>query len=326
MGDKVFIIVLNWNGITDTLECLFSLREIDYPSFEIVVVDNGSSDDSVAQINKFFPDITLLQTGKNLGYAEGNNVGIRHSLEQGADYIFILNNDTIVDSNILTELVSASRHSNDKGIFSAKIFYYDHPNVIWYAGGYWLPERPGFIHDGTNETDSSRFSELKECDFACGCALFLSRMVIEQIGIMDQKFFLTFEETDWCYRAKQFGISSYFVPSARLWHKVSASLGGEDSPLREYFIMRNMLLWAQTHLSFKEFLKVLLRCTIQLTGWETNKNSFSFKFHFWNINRMLHRLFSNKVSNVEKARRQGFLHFLLRRFGDCPADIRLLND
>ena len=193
----VYLIILNWNGMKDTLECLESVRAIDYPNCKIVVVDNGSHDNSCAEIEKQFHDVILIRNGENLGFAEGNNVGIRYALEHNADYIFLLNNDTIVDDQIIKELMSASRKFDDKGIFGAQIFYYSEKQKVWYAGVKWVSSDSVFYHleDRLNQ------DVIKETDYACGCALFLSAKIIEKIGLLDRRYFLTFEEADWCYRA-----------------------------------------------------------------------------------------------------------------------------
>ena len=126
---KVSIIVLNWNGRNDTLECLESVERIEYPNFDVVVVDNGSNDDSVAAIHAKFPEITLLETGKNLGYAGGNNVGIHHALQQNANYILLLNNDTVVDPALVQQFVEAGQLMPEGGAFGAKIYLYSKPDL-----------------------------------------------------------------------------------------------------------------------------------------------------------------------------------------------------
>jgi len=130
MTPLVFIIVLNWNGKDDTLECLGSLQQLDYPNFETVVVDNGSTDGSEDVIRSAFPSVNFIQTGRNLGYAGGNNVGIKHALSHGADYVWLLNNDTTVDPNALTALVETAQADPKIAVVGSKIFYYDQPDVI----------------------------------------------------------------------------------------------------------------------------------------------------------------------------------------------------
>lgn len=134
---QVFIIILNWNGKTDTLACLNSLQKITYSNQEVVVIDNGSSDDSVAQIKTLYPEVIILETGENLGYAEGNNVGIRYALEHHAEFILLLNNDTIVAPDVLDQLANAALQNPEAGVFGATLFYMDKPDTVWFAGAQW---------------------------------------------------------------------------------------------------------------------------------------------------------------------------------------------
>ena len=208
---KIIIIVLNWNGRDDTLECIDSIQQIDYPDFSTVVVDNGSSDDSVNSIKKRFPDVIVLETGENLGFAAGNNVGMRYALEHGADFILLLNNDTVVDSQLLKNFMKAAESVRDGGIFGAKIYYFTEPDKIWYAGGKWIEKTQCFDHVGLNETDNgTAFNAITETDYACGCALLVRAEVLKNIGLLDERFFLIFEETDLCYRGKRAGIQVLF--------------------------------------------------------------------------------------------------------------------
>ncbi|MCR4287544.1 MAG: glycosyltransferase family 2 protein, partial [Deltaproteobacteria bacterium] len=134
MTKKVFVIVLNWNGYQDTIECVESLKGVDYPDLEIIIIDNGSIDDSVEVLRRRFPALLVLETGRNLGFAGGANFGIRRALNDGADYVIVLNNDTVVDEGFVRELVEAAREHKDAGILCSKVYFYDRPDAIWYAG------------------------------------------------------------------------------------------------------------------------------------------------------------------------------------------------
>lgn len=251
---KVSIIVLNWNGRDDTLECLESLRALDYPRREVVVVDNGSEDGSVSSIGAAFPEAKLIETGKNLGYAGGNNAGLEYVLRGDAEFVLLLNNDTKVDPKIVSELVAASRSRPDAAFFSPKIYIYSEPTRIWFAGGRWMEAKARFFHlgQGIEDTDG-QFATVKDIDYVCGCALFARTSVIRQIGLLDERFFLVFEDVDWCYRARAAGFKLIFVPQAVLWHKASKSFGGSASPMISYFHTRNRLLWGKKHLSKRGF-------------------------------------------------------------------------
>jgi GT2 family glycosyltransferase len=331
--NKVAIIVLNWNGKQDTLECLESIGKIDYQNLEIIVVDNGSNDDSVKAIQENFPEVNILQTGKNLGYAGGNNYGMRYALENGADYILLLNNDVIVDSQLVIKFIEATLRVSQWAIFAAKIYYFSQPQKIWYAGARRVGSTAHFMHIGQGSFDNeNKFNSFAETDYACGCAIFFDKTVIEKIGLFDEKFFLTYEEADFCYRARKAGVKSYIVPGAKIWHKVSISFGGEESPLFRYFISRNKLLWAEKNLPIfqriliymrasKEFLSLLLppfrlRSTRDIASI-TKLRSALIEYK--------HSFIKNYNDPLLKAKRLGLRDYFLRRFGECSESVRLIG-
>ncbi len=331
---KIAIIILNWNGKDDTLECLESVQRIDYPNFDVIVVDNGSKDDSVKAFRNKFPEVTVLETGENQGFAGGNNVGMRYALRNGADYILLLNNDTIVDSQLLKNFINASVLVQQAGIFGAKIYYYSEPNKIWYAGARWVNEISHFLHVGQGCIDNGQdFSSIVETDYACGCALFAKADMLNKIGFLDEKFFLTFEETDLCYRARRAGFKSYFVPEAKVWHKVSTSFGGEGSVLFNYFLMRNRLLWAEKNLPFGkrlvlykdvfyELLRYILPPRFRLNKSGENSSLKGIYSSLVDYKKSFVKKFNNPV---KKARFRAVLDYCLRRFGNCPQAVRSLG-
>ena len=196
---KIFIVLLNWNGKSDTLDCLKSLTQIK-TEHQIIVVDNGSSDDSVVSIQSAYPDTILIETGENLGYAEGNNVGIRHALEKGADYIFILNNDTTVESDILTAFLKNSKAP----IQGAKTHLMSDPSLLDHLGGIWNYHKGEFDLVAARER-AENWTEPLLLDYVCGVALFVKAEVFKKIGLFEKRFFLFWEESDWCLRAKRAG-------------------------------------------------------------------------------------------------------------------------
>ena len=242
----VYIIVLNWNGWQDTIECIESCLKLTYPRYRIVIVDNGSADGSVLKLQERFPGIDILQAGKNLGFAGGNNVGIRHALEQGADYVWLLNNDTIVDPTALAELVNAAKVSDAVGIVGSKIYFFSKPDVIWFAGGFIRYSRGTSVHRGQLERDEGQYNEISEVDYITGCSLLIKHEVVAKVGLMDERFFLLFEEADWNQRAKEQGYKILYVPLSKVWHKVSVSIGA-DSPAYYYYLIRNSLLFTLKH-------------------------------------------------------------------------------
>ncbi len=256
---RISIIVLNWNGKKDTLECLASLRHLDYSPFHILVVDNGSSDGSAAAIRQRFPDIEILETGQNFGFAEGNNIGIRHALKKALkpDYLLLLNNDTVVDPQLLNAFVSAMHPPI--GILGAKIYLYDQKNTFDHLGGVWNAKKAAFDLIGNREIDDGKsWEKTRSLDYACGCALFVKTAVFEQIGLLEPKFFLIWEESDFCFRARRAGYSTMMCPQAKLWHKVSASFVG-GKPHSTYFWWRNRLLWIERNCSLREKIPLYLR-------------------------------------------------------------------
>lgn len=325
-GIHVSVILLNWNGKDDTLDCLKSLQDLSYPNYDIIVIDNGSTDDSVSAIKQGFPDIALIETGANLGFAEGNNVGIRHALKQNSDYILLLNNDTIVAPDILTAFIIAAEDNPNGGLFTAKMYYHSKPDTLWYAGATWDPDNSVFIHKGKGEKDdSAKYDTLIETDYACGCAIFIRTSILPKLGLMDKQFFLTYEETDWSFRARALGYSVLYVPQAVLWHKVSVSFGGPGSPLQSYFFARNRLLWAERHLSKKEYCSVLRYSMQEIFAWNVRRPGVNpLKNIYWNLSGSLRRVRKPNASPAIRAKYLGLRDYMLRRFGDCPTEVRQL--
>ena len=231
----IYIIVLNWNGLRDTRECLDSLRRVSLPPARVLVVDNGSGDGSQEAIRREFPDVTLLETGANLRFAEGNNAGIRFALEHGADQIMLLNNDTTVDPAFLGAMSETLLAHADTGIVTPKILYHQDPGIIWYAGGeisFWSGT---MRHSGIREQDDGRFDVAGETAYASGCCMLLRRETVERIGLLDGAYYMYSEDADWCMRARRAGFQIRYEPRAKVWHKVSVSAGGHLS----FFKLRN---------------------------------------------------------------------------------------
>lgn len=325
---KVTIVILNWNGKDDTLECLDSVRRIIYSNCSIVVVDNGSIDGSVEAIKATHPNVTVLETGANLGFAEGNNVGIRWAIREGAEYIYLLNNDTVVDPGVIDEFIKVTKAFPDAGILGGNIYYYSDPTRRWYAGVMWDEKRMHFIHrgDGINEKQTG-FKTIQDTAYACGCSLFISTAVISDVGLMDSRFFLTYEETDWCYRARRAGYAILFAPDAIVWHKVSASFGGSESPLINYFMARNRLLWGEKNLPIKgqlRLFKTVLRELIPPYRIHSHEVGNVIKWAWWATVGWRASLQKRWEKLVYRAECYGVRDYFLRRFGNCPDGVRAL--
>lgn len=254
---KICIIVLNFNGKKDTLECLASLKKLKHPDFAILVIDNGSKDHSLEEISAKYPDVLYLDNKQNLGFAEGNNRGIDHVLND-FEALLILNNDTIVDPYFLIHLERAVKEK-PKSILGAKIYQYYNKDYLDHLGGIWNPRRAQFDLIGAGfKEDHKSFEQLYPLDYICGCALFASAQAFKDIGLFDPRFFLFWEESDLCARAKKKGYEVLVCPQAKLWHKVSASFTG-GKPHTTYFWWRNRLLWMEKNLDKKTLTLLFLR-------------------------------------------------------------------
>jgi len=243
MSQKTCIIILNWNGKSDTLKCLESLKN---PSYEVIIVDNGSTDDSVEAIQKAYPEITLIENGFNLGYAGGNNVGIEYALKRGFDFLYILNNDTIVDSHCIDALLDQFAHEPDLGILGSTIIRMDEPELIDHLGGRWNPNRCAFDYIGYREPRDALKTQ-GSLDYVCGAAVMIKREVFEKVGLFDPRFFLFWEEADLCFRASRAGFAIRSCPDSLIWHRISASFTG-GKPHASYFVNRNRLLWIEKNI------------------------------------------------------------------------------
>jgi GT2 family glycosyltransferase len=242
----VAIVILNWNGWRDTLACVASCRKLAWPKFSFIVVDNASTDGSEDFLKKNFPEVEIIQSGANLGFAGGNNVGIRHALEMGADYVWLLNNDTIVDPHALTPLVEEMEREASFGIAGSKIYYYADPARIWSAGGAWQKGRLRVRQRGANQRDDGRYDEVCEVGSVSGCSMLVRCSAIQKIGLMKEDFFLYWEDTEWCARAREKGYKVIFVPASHVWHKVSASTG-HGSFIQYYYSTRNGFCFLKKH-------------------------------------------------------------------------------
>mgnify|MGYP001563305766 FL=1 len=235
---KVFIIILNWNGLQDTLECLESVYKLEYSNFEVVVVDNGSSDDSVKVIRNAYPQVTLIENDKNLGFTGGNNIAMRYAMRHGCDYMWLLNNDTIVESDALCKIITAAEKSLDIGLVSPVIYYYDKPDKIQFCGCYidW------------KDLSISSVSDIVILDQVCkerqislwGTALLIKRCIIEQVGYLNEKYFAYYEDYEYSTRVANADYRNIVQREAKVYHKGSGSTSGQESPIQVFLRTRNL--------------------------------------------------------------------------------------
>ena len=239
---KTSIILLNWNGKENTIKCLESLKTLNYPNYETIIVDNASSDDSVEVISHKFPSVILITNQKNLGFAEGNNTGIRYALERETDYVFLLNNDAIVDEETVTELVQTAESDNKIGILGSKIYFYHTPERIQSAGAHIDVKTGRMLYPHYGKRVRAANGKAVDVDAVSGTAMMVKRELIEKVGMLDPTFFCYFEDTDWCIRARKAGYRVVIVPMSKIWHKGGVSTGGGATPTSIYYSVRNHLL------------------------------------------------------------------------------------
>src|SRR5579871_2974178 len=242
------VVVLSWNGREDTLACLASLARADAPGLITIVADNGSSDGTAEAVAEGFPAVELIHNGANLGFAGGNNAGIRRALELGATHVLVLNNDTELDPGFVGALLDEAERRPDAGALCSKILFADPSDLIWFAGATFDP-RSGYNgrQRGYREHDDGRFDDVHETDRACGAAMLVPREVLEKVGLFDDDLFVYSEDTDWSLRAREAGYRLYVVPQSKVWHKVSAASGGESSPTTLYYNLRNTIVVCERH-------------------------------------------------------------------------------
>jgi GT2 family glycosyltransferase len=222
LAPQVHAVVLAFNLYDDTRECLESLGKISYENMIVVLVDNGSSDGTPDRVRADFPDVQVIETGRNLGVPWGYNVGFSHALRAGAEYVLMLNNDTIVDPQMLERLLEAGQDDPQTGILVPKILYYDDPEVVWSVGGRYRTFPPALIGVG-QDRPSADFDRPFFLEYALGCGLLIHRRAFEQVGLLDPGYFFFFEDWDFTHRVRTHGLHILFVPEARMWHKVSKS-------------------------------------------------------------------------------------------------------
>ena len=281
---KIAIVILHFTNKKQTLSCLLSINKLETEGLktEVVVVNNNPKEnlhDLKTKFNKF----SFLETGKNLGYAAGNNFGIKRVLKEKPDFVFVINNDTVLDEKILLNLIEFAKTDEKIGILGPKIYFApgyefhkeryqveDQGKVIWYAGSLIDWSNVASSHRGVDEIDHGQYDTPMETDFVSGCAMLVKKEVWEKIGFFDERFFLYWEDVDFCQRAKIAGFKIVFVPQAKLWHANAGSseVGGA---LHDYYMTRNRLLFGLRYASFKTKLalfKQSLKILFQGRPWQ----------------------------------------------------------
>lgn len=239
----VSVILVNYNGAKDTIECISSIEKTAETEYRIIVVDNKSTDESIFELREAQKkyQFDLIESPENKGFSAGNNIGICKAISLGTDYVWLLNNDTLVESSTMSQLMNGFCNSPLCGMTIGKILFEGKKDTVWYAGGTFNKGIARTIHDHYGEKDNSHEKEMHTVSFATGCCMLISRKAIEKVGLMDEDYFLYEEDTDYCLRFVNCGFEIKYVPQAIIYHKVSASTGA-SSPLSQYYACRNKYL------------------------------------------------------------------------------------
>lgn len=244
------MILVTWNQREDARECLASLDRTSWKDKRIVLVDNASEDGTCEDIRRRHPETVILEQKRNKGFAAANNIGIRYALDEKIPYIFLLNTDTIVAKDIFDHLVEALERDTALGLAGPKMYFYDDPTRIWFAGGMTDPDTGHSVHlrFGQQDMDPEE-KESMPCNFIAGAGMFIRSEVFHRIGLLDESFFHTAEDNDFCIRAHRAGFKMAFVPQAKLWHKVMSTTGGTEksNSVYTYYEYRNKCLLMKKH-------------------------------------------------------------------------------
>ncbi|MFZ0254052.1 MAG: glycosyltransferase family 2 protein [Gammaproteobacteria bacterium] len=299
----VYVIVLNYNGYGDTIECVRSVRQATYQNVRVVIVDNKSSDGSFERFQKYFSrdcddavcalslgktgeklvevnkKIVLIQAAANRGYGQGNNLGIKYALTQKADYIVILNNDTIVDQSFIEPLVESCEQDREIGVAGGKILFFEEPDTIWYAGGRLSPLTALVKHFHFRKKDVG-LAIPDGTNFISGCMLFVPARTFSDVGLLNEEYFMYVEDVEFSFRILKRGLRFKVCEQSKVWHKVGASSGGRLSELSVYLTAKNRIKFIRENLSAVNQVVALTYSTVYMTVWWLSKGKFGLcKWH-----------------------------------------------
>ncbi len=297
----VYVIILNWNGLEDTIECLYSLQRLGYENYKIVVVDNGSEKDESTYISKNFKSVSVIENKKNLGYCKANNQGIKLAMEENADYVLLLNNDTVVKASFLNVLIEYAEIHSNVGILNPKILYYKSDKIHSMGGKILYPL--GLFKNIGKGKNSENYTSPLEPEFASGCAMLIRTEVIKKVGMLDPTYFAYCEDVDFSLRTKRRGYGIRVVPNSIIYHKKSATAGtiGSDqiSNLQAYLKARNGIIFAAKRLTGLKLLEYMFgQFTFRLIYHLINiENSKGIKMYLSGVLDGINFLFRNKINN-----------------------------
>jgi GT2 family glycosyltransferase len=263
---RVAILILNWNGIRDTLETLESVQQLQYSNFEVVLVDNGSTDGSREAIATAFPTVRLIAPPTNLGVAGGRNLGLEAILRQpDVDYVLFLDNDVTLEPSLLDKLVAEANKDAALGIVGPIVYYHSDPRRIWSAGSRFIfREVISQLRLKNHPVTHELMEGIEYVDALSGCCMLVKRCVFETIGYFTPHYFMVCDDSEFCYRAAKVGFKRGVVMHARLWHKVSASTDGGYTPGRAYFTGQSTILFLKAHGRFRQWASSLTCVALSL--------------------------------------------------------------
>ena len=269
MEEKISIILVNYNGRAYNDKCIASILNSTLKQrLEIVVVDNASTDGSLKELQTRWgmeKQVHLLPLDENYGFSRANNEGIKWAADRGCKYYLLLNNDTEIEADTIEQMFNS--YLETESIVVPKVLYADRPGMIWCAGGSFSPIVKKPAQRGLNEADKGQYDEDCFCGFANGCCMFLSDKIIGRLGLLDENFFLYYEDTEYSLRAQEKGVSIRYCAGARVYHKVNGSTKGNEKPDNAYYITRNWLLCSKMHMSFGRFLVFLIYFLANRMAW-----------------------------------------------------------
>lgn len=235
---RLAAIIVNYNGLSDTLECIKSLNSSDIDVYPIII-DNGSANSESEKLRNMFPDVKVIETGRNFGFAGANNIGIRFAISNGFTHVLLINNDTIVEKNTISTMLAKC---NENCVVTCLIKYYSDKSSYWFAGGY-ISRLTGNSKHYTNPKKNHK----KYCNFASGCCMLIPTQVIKKVGLLDDSYFMYYEDADYCIRLEEYQIPIVLETNAVIYHKVGKSSGGNQSAFSIYYLTRNRLRLVKIH-------------------------------------------------------------------------------
>jgi GT2 family glycosyltransferase len=254
----VCILTTTWNQVEKTIDCLSSVYALNYPNTSVLLVDNGSHDDTIGIVSNQFSQVKVIALPENLGFAKGYNVGLHAACNENYPYIFLINNDTILDPDCLNYLLEEIMSAPDIGMVTAKIYYAEDPKRIWSVGGKFNRHTLEVVDKGDNQIDQGQWQNAIDIDFAPLCGVLIKKTLLDSVGFLDNRFFVYYEDADFCWRVRTANFRIRLKPEAHIWHIVSASSGGQHSPNERYWMAHSSVQYYAKHAHGKQIPVILV--------------------------------------------------------------------